>query len=61
MAVPNTGFVFRLQNKVLPSVESQPKSIVPLNLGKKLAGKRVVGKPPAALDEEVDGNGVKER
>ena len=40
MGVPHTGFVFRLYDKVLPSVESPPKSIGPIHLGKKLAGKR---------------------
>ena len=61
MAVPNPRSVFRLSDKVLPRIENHPKSIGRITLGKKLAGKRSVGKPQAAFEAEGDGNGAKEK
>ena len=61
MDVPNTRTVLGLLDKEVPSVESHPKSVGSINVGKKLAGKRGVGKPQAAFDVGGDGNGVKGR
>ncbi|MCG8340810.1 MAG: hypothetical protein MI674_06090 [Cytophagales bacterium] len=44
-----------------PPSRKSAKKIGPLNFGKKLAGKRGVGKPQAAFEAGGDGNGVKER